>query len=91
MKRGNFFKFVTYLLAHEYNKAREFQLLIDRGGSSAPNKKRHNRVRNRIVFVLCILVFSNVIFCCSFYSNVPKKYRKLVYYWKEEYYLPSCS
>lgn len=45
MKHGNFFKFVAYLLSHEYTKAREFQLLIDSGGTTAPPKKKANKDR----------------------------------------------
>lgn len=47
MKRGSFYKFVAYLLDHEYSKAREFVLLIDSGGMTGPERKKKNRVNMR--------------------------------------------
>lgn len=45
MKRGNFYKFVAYLLDHEYTKAREFDLLIESGGTTGPEKKKRDKDR----------------------------------------------
>lgn len=49
MKHGHFFKFVSYLLSHEFTKAREFDLLIKSGGTTGPAKKRAYKVISNLI------------------------------------------
>lgn len=75
MKHDHFFKLVAHLLAHEYEKSRDFDILIASGGLSKLEQKRQYKVSKQcfISFVTC----DNLLY--DHMDDIPQSIKKALY------------